>query len=103
MQDAQQQLVMHVDQAKAALHRNPVVQVAQTLAWRRPDAGRSAARAGISRAGAHVVEFNRPERSSEEGLENIRLRGSDGAMGFRCANWSMSKHHAPSGHLPQET
>jgi len=81
MQDAQQQLVMHVDQAKAALHGIPVVQVAQTLAL-----ATSGVQAGLLHVPESrepvptVVEFNRPERSSEEGLENIRLRGSDGAM-----------------------
>ena len=81
MQDAQQQLVMHVDQAKAALHGIPVVQVAQTLAL-----ATSGMQAGLLHVPESrepvptVVEFNRPERSSEEGLENIRLRGSDGVM-----------------------
>jgi multidrug efflux pump subunit AcrB len=81
MQDAQQQLVMHVDQAKAALRGIPVVQVAQTLAL-----ATSGMQAGLLHVPESrepvptVVEFNRPERSSEEGLENIRLRGSDGVM-----------------------
>ena len=81
MQDPQQQLVMHVDEAKAAQHGIPVAQVAQTVAL---------ATSGIEAGLLHVpesreavpttVEFDRAARSSEQGLENIRLRGADGGM-----------------------
>jgi multidrug efflux pump subunit AcrB len=81
MQDPQPQLNFHVDEAKAALHGIPVAQVAQTLAL-----ATSGTQAGL----LHVpdsrepipamVEFDRPERSSEQGLGNIRLHGSDGSM-----------------------
>jgi multidrug efflux pump subunit AcrB len=81
MQDPQPQLVLHVDEQKAALHGIPVAEVAQTLAL-----ATSGAQAGLLHVPASretvptVVELDRPERSSEEGLENIRLRGSDGSM-----------------------
>jgi multidrug efflux pump subunit AcrB len=81
MQDPQPQLNFRVDEAKAALHGIPVAEVAQTLAL-----ATSGAQAGL----LHVansrepipakVEFERPERSSEQGLESIRLRGADGSM-----------------------
>jgi len=81
MQDPQPQLDFRVDEAKAALHGIPVAEVAQTLAL-----AASGAQAGLlhvpdaREAVPTVVQFARPERSSLEGLENIRLRGADGAM-----------------------
>jgi multidrug efflux pump subunit AcrB len=81
IQDPQQQLEFHVDEAKAALHGIPVAQIAQTLAL-----ATSGAQAGLlhvpdsREAVPTVVELDRPERSSEQGLQNIRLRGSDGSM-----------------------
>jgi multidrug efflux pump subunit AcrB len=81
MQDPQPQLDFHVDEAKAALHGIPVAEVAQTLAL-----ATSGAHAGLLHvANARepiptLVEMDRPERSSLEGLENIRLRGADGSM-----------------------
>ncbi len=81
MQDPQQQLDMHVDDAKAALHGIPVAQVAQTLAL-----ATSGMQAGLlhvpqwREAVPTMVEIARPERSSEQALENIRLRGADGQM-----------------------
>lgn len=81
MQDPQQQLVMHVVQAKASLHGIPVAQVAQTVAL-----ATSGMQAGLlhvpesREAVPNTVEFDRAERSSEQGLENIRLRGADGGM-----------------------
>lgn len=81
MQDPQSQLVMHVDEAKAALHGIPVAEVAQTLAL-----AASGAQAGLLHAPNEreavptLVELERPERSSEEALENIKLRGADGSM-----------------------
>ena len=81
MQDSQQQLVMHVDEVKAALHGIPVAQVAQTLAL-----ATSGMQAGLlhvpdaREAVPTMVEFDRPERSSEQGLANIRLRGANGSM-----------------------
>ncbi|MFP5226868.1 MAG: efflux RND transporter permease subunit [Acidobacteriota bacterium] len=81
MQDPQQQLEMHVDEAKAALHGIPVSQVAQTLAM-----ATSGAQAGLlhvpeaREAVPTVVEFERAARSSEQALENIRLRDASGSM-----------------------
>ena len=81
MQDPQPQLNFRVDQAKAALHGIPVAEVAQTLAL-----ATSGAQAGLlhvpeSREDVPtLVELDRPERSSQQGLESIRLRGADGSM-----------------------
>ena len=81
MQDPQTQLNFRVDEAKAALDGVPVAEVAQTLAL-----AASGAQAGLlhvpdaREAVPAVVEFERPERSSQPGLESIRLRGADGAM-----------------------
>jgi len=81
MQDPQQQLVMHVDEAKAAQHGIPVAEVAQTLAL-----ATSGTQAGLlhvpesREAVPTLVEFSRAERSSEAGLENIRLRGANGSL-----------------------
>jgi multidrug efflux pump subunit AcrB len=81
MQDPQTQLNFRVDEAKAALHGIPVAQVAQTLAL-----ATSRAQAGLlhvpesREAVPTVVELDRAERSSEPGLENIRMRGAGGSM-----------------------
>ena len=81
MEDPQQQLVMRVDEAKAALHGIAVAQVAQTL-----QLATSGMQAGLlhsqnsREAVPTTVELERPERSSQEALENIKLRGADGSM-----------------------
>ncbi|MGC2639212.1 MAG: efflux RND transporter permease subunit [Acidobacteriaceae bacterium] len=81
MQDPQQQLSFRVDEARAALHGIPVAEVARTLTL-----ATSGAQAGLlhvpdaREAVPAAVEFDRPERSSEQGLESIRLRGADGSM-----------------------
>jgi len=81
MQDPQQQLSFRVDEVRAALNGIPVAEVARTL---------TLATSGVQAGLLHVpdarepvpaiVEFERPERSSEQGLESIRLRGADGSM-----------------------
>ncbi|MGC8549113.1 MAG: efflux RND transporter permease subunit [Acidobacteriaceae bacterium] len=81
MQDPQQEIVMHVDQAKAALHGISVAQVAETL---------RVATSGMQAGLLHVpdsrepiptmVELARPDRSSENALESIKLRGADGSL-----------------------
>ncbi len=81
MQDPQQRLVMRVDEAKAALHGVPVAEVAQTLqlAVSGQDAGllhSPHAREVVPT----VVEMARPDRSSEDALENIKLSGAGGSM-----------------------
>jgi len=81
MQDPQPQLNFRVNEARAALNGIPVAEVAQTLAL-----AASGAQAGLlhlsgaREAVATQVEFERPERSSEQGLENIRLRSAEGGM-----------------------
>ncbi|HKO11417.1 MAG TPA: efflux RND transporter permease subunit [Acidobacteriaceae bacterium] len=81
MQDPQQRLVLHVNETKAALHGIPVAQVAQTLALATSGAQAGLLHVADSReAIPTVVELDRSERSSEQGLESIRLRGSDGSM-----------------------
>jgi multidrug efflux pump subunit AcrB len=81
LQDPQQQLVMHVDQAKAALHGIAVAQVAQALKL-----ATSGMQAGLLHSQTsrevvpEIVEFTRPDRSSEQALENIKLHGADGSM-----------------------
>ena len=81
MQDPQQELVLHVDEAKAALHGIAVAQVAQTI-----QLAASGMQAGLlhsqdsREAVPTMVEMDRPERSSQQALENIKLRGADGSM-----------------------
>jgi multidrug efflux pump subunit AcrB len=81
MQDPQQQLVLQVDKTKAALHRIAVAQVAQTI-----QLAASGMQAGLlhsqnsREAVPTIVELNRPDRSSLQALENIKLRGADGGM-----------------------
>ncbi|MGC1872640.1 MAG: efflux RND transporter permease subunit [Acidobacteriaceae bacterium] len=80
-QDPQQQLVLHVDQTKAALHGIAVAQVAQTI-----QLAASGMQAGLlhsqdsREAVPTMVELDRPDRSSLQALENIKLRGADGSM-----------------------
>jgi multidrug efflux pump subunit AcrB len=81
MQDPQQQLVLNVDGTKAALHGIAVAQVAQTI-----QLATSGMQAGLlhsqdaREAVPTMVELDRPDRSSLEALENIKLRGADGSM-----------------------
>jgi multidrug efflux pump subunit AcrB len=81
MQDPQTQLNFHVDETKAALHGIPVSEVTQALAL-----ATSGAQAGLlhvpdaREAVPTIVQFERSERSSEQGLENIRLRAADGSL-----------------------
>ncbi|MGA7707295.1 MAG: efflux RND transporter permease subunit [Acidobacteriaceae bacterium] len=81
MQGPQQQLVLHVDQTKAALHGIAVAQVAQTI-----QLAASGMQAGLLHSqDAHeavptIVELDRPDRSSLESLENIKLRSTDDSM-----------------------
>jgi multidrug efflux pump subunit AcrB len=81
VEDPQPQLSIRVDQAKAAQHGIAVSDVARSLAL---------AASGMQVGLLHeqtarepvptVVELNRPDRSSEQALENIRLPGIDGGM-----------------------
>lgn len=81
VEDPQPRLVMRVDEVKAAQHGIAVADVAHAL---------SVALSGTQIGLVHdqnarepvpaTVELDRADRSSEQGLENIRLPGSDGAM-----------------------
>ncbi|MGA9061511.1 MAG: efflux RND transporter permease subunit [Terracidiphilus sp.] len=79
--DPQPRLVIRVDQVKAAENGIAVADVAHALAL-----AASGMQAGLLHDKAArepiplVVEIDRAERSSEQGLENIKLRGADGAM-----------------------
>ncbi len=80
-QDPQPQLNFHVDQAKAALHGIPVAEVAQTLALATSGAQSGLLHVPDAREAVPIrVELERPERSSEQALENVKLRGADGSM-----------------------
>ncbi|MHB1959819.1 MAG: efflux RND transporter permease subunit [Acidobacteriaceae bacterium] len=81
MQDPQQQLVLHVDEAKAALHGIAVAEVAQTIQLAASGMQAGLLHSQTSReAVPTMVELDRPERSSLDALENIKLRASDGSM-----------------------
>ena len=81
MQDPQRQLILQVDETKAALHGIAVAQVAQTI-----QLAASGMQAGLlhsqdaREAVPTIVELDRPDRSSLQALENIKLRGADGSM-----------------------
>jgi len=81
MQDPQQQLMLQVDSTKAALHGIAVAQVAQTIQLEV-----SGMQAGLLHSQdarevvPTIVELDRPDRSSLQALENIKLRGADGSM-----------------------
>ena len=78
---------MRVDEVKAAQHGIAVSDVAHALAL-----ALSGAQVGLihdqsaSEPVPATVEINRADRSSEQGLENIRLPGADGAWS-RCVSW----------------
>jgi multidrug efflux pump subunit AcrB len=81
VEDPQPRLVMRVDEVKAAEHGIAVSDVTHALA---------VALSGVPVGLIHdqtarepvpaIVEVDRADRSSEQGLENIRLPGTDGAM-----------------------
>jgi multidrug efflux pump subunit AcrB len=81
VEDPQSRLSMRVDQAKAAQHGIAVSDVARSLAL---------VTSGMQVGLLHdqtarepvpaVVEIARPDRSSEQALENVRLPGADGSM-----------------------
>jgi multidrug efflux pump subunit AcrB len=79
--DPQPRLTIRVDQVKAAQHGIAVSDVARSLAL-----VTSGAQAGLLHDPAVrepiplVVELDRADRSSEEGLETVKLPGSDGSM-----------------------
>jgi multidrug efflux pump subunit AcrB len=81
VEDPQPRLVMRVDEVKAAQHGIAVSDVAHALAL-----ALSGTQVGLLHDQAArepvpaMVEVDRADRSSEQGLESIRLPGADGAM-----------------------
>jgi len=81
VEDPQPRLVMQVDEVKAAQHGIAVSDVAHALAL---------ATSGMQVGLIHdqnsrepvpaIVQLDRADRSSEQGLENMRLPGADGSM-----------------------
>ncbi len=81
VEDPQPRLVMSVDAAKAAQHGIAVADVAHALALATSGTEVGLIHDQSARSPvAAVVEMDRADRSSEQGLENIRLPGADGAM-----------------------
>jgi multidrug efflux pump subunit AcrB len=81
VEDPQPRLVMHVDEVKAAEHGIAVSDVSHALAL-----ALSGEQAGLIHDQSSrdpvpaIVEMERADRSSEEGLKNIRLPNADGSM-----------------------
>jgi multidrug efflux pump subunit AcrB len=81
VEDPQPRLVMRVDEVKAAQHGIAVSDVAHALAL-----ALSGTQVGLLHDQAArepvpaIVEVDRADRSSEQGLESIRLPGADGGM-----------------------
>ena len=81
VEDPQPRLVMRVDEGKAAQHGIAVSDVTHALAL-----ALSGTQIGLLHDQAArepvpaIVEVDRADRSSEQGLENIRLPGADGGM-----------------------
>ena len=81
VEDPQPRLAIRVEEAKAAEHGIAVADVAHALAL-----ATSGMQVGLLHDGRArepiptVVELARPDRSSEQALENIRLPGADGSM-----------------------
>jgi len=81
VEDPEPRLVMRVDEVKAAEHGIAVSDVAHALAL-----AISGTEVGLMHDQTArepvpaIVQFDRADRSSEQGLENIRLPGSDGGM-----------------------
>jgi len=81
VEDPQPRLVMHVDEVKAAQHGIAVSDVAHALALALSGTEVGLIHNQTAREPVPaVVEVDRADRSSEQGLENIRLPGADGAM-----------------------
>jgi multidrug efflux pump subunit AcrB len=81
VEDPQPRLIFRVDEVKAAQHGIAVSDVAHALAL-----ATSAMQVGLLHDGNSrepvpaMVEVDRADRSSEQGLENLRLPGADGTM-----------------------
>jgi multidrug efflux pump subunit AcrB len=81
VEDPQPRLIIRVDQVKAAQHGIAVSDVthALTLALSGTEVGLIHDQSSREPVPA-IVEFDRADRSSEQGLENIHLPGADGSM-----------------------
>ena len=81
VEDPQPRMVMRVDEVKAAQHGIAVADVAKTLAL-----ATSGTEVGLlhdpnSRSPiATTVEVDRADRSSEQGLDNVKMQGADGSL-----------------------
>ncbi|MGD0832293.1 MAG: efflux RND transporter permease subunit [Terracidiphilus sp.] len=81
VEDPQPRLVMRVDEVKAAQHGIAVSDITHALAL-----ALSGAEAGLihnqtaREPEPAIVEVDRADRSSEQGLENVHLPGADGSM-----------------------
>jgi multidrug efflux pump subunit AcrB len=81
VEDPQPRLITGVDEVKAAQHGIAVADVAQALSVALTGTQFGLIHDGNSREPVPAtVELDRADRFSAEGLENIRLHGSDGAM-----------------------
>ena len=81
VEDPQPRLVMRVDEVKAAQHGIAVSDVTHALALALSGTEVGLIHDQTTREPVPaIVEVDRADRSSEQGLENIRLPGADGAM-----------------------
>jgi multidrug efflux pump subunit AcrB len=81
VEDPQPRLTIHVDQVKAAQHGISVADVARALALASSGTQVGLLHDGLAReAVPAVVELARPDRSSEQALQNMHLPAADGAM-----------------------
>ena len=81
VEDPQPRMVMRVDEVKAAQHGIAVSDVAHALALATSGTEVGLIHDGDSREPVPaIVELDRADRSSEQGLESIRLPGADGGM-----------------------
>ena len=81
VEDPQPRLIMRVDEVKAAQHGIAVSDVAHALALALSGTQVGLIHDQTSREPVPaIVEIDRADRSSEQGLENIRLPGADGGM-----------------------
>jgi multidrug efflux pump subunit AcrB len=81
VEDPQPRLVMRVDEVKAAQHGIAVSDVAHVLALALTGAQVGLVHHQSAREPVPAtVELDRADRSSEQGLENLRLPGADGTM-----------------------
>jgi len=81
VEDPQPRLTIRVDQVKAAQHGISVADVARALALASSGMQVGLLHDGIAReAVPAVVELARPDRSSEQALQNMHLPAADGSM-----------------------